>query len=280
MARSGPLPEFADLVRAADRPRYFAALFAPAAVRADLLAVAALRAELAAVADRVSESGLGEIRLTWWRDSLESVAAGGAAETPLLRALGAAIGRHRLPAAPLLAMAEAFRGDLYSDPAPTINDLEGFLGETESAVFQLSALILGSDAGASAEAAGHAGVAYGIARRLAALARERRRGRAMVPADVLHRHGLPPEGLFAGADGEALAAAVGDLAAHARTHHARALAALKGAGGRAARAAFLPLAAVPPLLAAVGRAGAAILHRTADTGDATLILRMARRAFF
>jgi phytoene synthase len=43
---------------------------------------------------------------------------------------------------------------------PTLSDLEGYLGETSSSLIQMAALILGKGA---AEAAGLAGVAFGLA---------------------------------------------------------------------------------------------------------------------
>ena len=53
--------------------------------------------------------------------------------------------------------------DLYDDTMPTLNDLEGYCGETSSSLIRLGAMILadGSDPGA-ADAAGHAGVAYAL----------------------------------------------------------------------------------------------------------------------
>nr|MDQ2705339.1 squalene/phytoene synthase family protein [Pseudomonadota bacterium] len=54
-----------DLVRAADRDRYIAALYAPEDRRADLLALYAFNAEIAGIRDRISQALPGEIRLQW-----------------------------------------------------------------------------------------------------------------------------------------------------------------------------------------------------------------------
>jgi phytoene/squalene synthetase len=54
--------------------------------------------------------------------------------------------------------------DLYDDPIETRVSLEGYAGETASALIQLASLVLSPDeAPQSAEAAGHAGVAQAIA---------------------------------------------------------------------------------------------------------------------
>ena len=63
-------------VRAADPDRYFSALFAPAALRPQLLVLYAFNAELARVAETVREPMLGAIRLEWWRETAEGAKIG------------------------------------------------------------------------------------------------------------------------------------------------------------------------------------------------------------
>jgi phytoene synthase len=62
---------------------------------------------------------------------------------------------------------------------PTTGDLEGYLGETSSALIRLASLVLagGQDPG-GADAAGHAGLAYGITGLLRTLPWHSRRGRS------------------------------------------------------------------------------------------------------
>ena len=82
---------------------------------------------------------------------------------PVIEALAPAVERGDLPKSSLLNMIEARRFDLYDDPMPALNDLEGYLGDTAAAVIQMSALVLDREkAQACAEAAGLAGVAMGI----------------------------------------------------------------------------------------------------------------------
>jgi phytoene/squalene synthetase len=66
-----------DLVRRVDPDRWLAARFiGDAAARADVIALYGLNYELARVAGGVSNALMGEIRLTWWREAMEEVAAG------------------------------------------------------------------------------------------------------------------------------------------------------------------------------------------------------------
>ena len=69
-----------------------------------------------------------------------------AASTAAIRVgRGAARRRSRefgLPLAAFDNLLEARIFDLYDDPMPTLNDLEGYAGETASALIQLGAMIL------------------------------------------------------------------------------------------------------------------------------------------
>ncbi|MBV8971254.1 MAG: squalene/phytoene synthase family protein [Sphingomonadaceae bacterium] len=83
----------ADLVRARDRDRYLATLYAPAEVRPALFALHALDLELANVVATTTEAMLGEIRLAWWREALTKLDTAPPPAQPVLTALG----RHALP---------------------------------------------------------------------------------------------------------------------------------------------------------------------------------------
>ena len=76
-------------VRAADPDRYFAALFAPAALRPFLFALYAFNAEVARVAETVREPMLGAIRLEWWRETVEGAAKGAPRNHDVARGLAA-----------------------------------------------------------------------------------------------------------------------------------------------------------------------------------------------
>jgi phytoene synthase len=75
------------LVRAADKDRFLATLFAPGRKRGPLFALYAFNIEIAGVRDRVREPMAGEIRLQWWRDVLDGERGGEAAANPVAAAL-------------------------------------------------------------------------------------------------------------------------------------------------------------------------------------------------
>ena len=174
-----------DLVRAGDKDRFLANLFAPAGKRPHLMALHAFNLEIARVRGAVSEPQLGEIRLQWWLDTLDAIYAGGSAEHTVAEALARAIAAGGLPKDALRNLVLARRFDLYDDPMPSLVGLEGYLGETSSVLIQMAAMILaGPQAGAAAEAAGLAGVAHGLAGVLRARPIQRARGQNYLPPDM------------------------------------------------------------------------------------------------
>jgi phytoene synthase len=262
------------LVRAHDRPRYYATLFAPAAIRDDLFALYAFATEIARVPDQVREPGLGEIRLRWWSDALSGM-AGEESEgaTPALRALASVMAKYRLPQAPFELLVEARIPDLYADPPATVADLEGRMGETESVLFQLAAMIAGASGPEVSDAAGHAGVAYGIARRLATFGTDRARGRSIMPADIMRRLELAPADVFSAERDKDLAQPVAELVEAARQHWSKA-AEYVAPLPRPIRTVFLPLAVVPPLLGRIENLGNTVIGREAYLSDIESLLRI------
>lgn len=154
-----------DLVRRHDRDRFLASLFAPDDRRGALLALYAFDIEIARIAAAVSEPMLGDIRLQWWRETLDALARGEAVAHPVAEELGKAIQVHCLPLAPFLALVDAHQCDLREGSVPDVAALETYLGHTSSAIIQLASVILAGEAARTgAEAAGFAGVALGLAR--------------------------------------------------------------------------------------------------------------------
>lgn len=258
---SDPFEHCAALVRRFDKDRFLASLFIPEPTRRHVLALYAFNLEAARVRETISSPLPGEIRLQWWRDVL---ARGEASAHPVAAALLNAIDRFRLPLAPFTNLLDARIFDLYDDPMPSFADLEGYAGETSSALIQLAALILadGEDP-RTHEASGHAGVAYAIVGLLRALPLHAARGQCYLPKDMLARHGAAPEDVTAQRATPGLLACLSDLRAAARAH-LNAAQTLLPAVRPEARAAFLPIAFVEPYLKRLSRPRLDPFRETAD----------------
>lgn len=245
----------AEEVRRHDRERFLADLFAPEPARRHLFALHAFNLEIARVRELVSSPMPGEIRLQWWRDVLAGKAAGDAAGNPVAAAIIETLSLNALPAPALDRLIEARIFDLYNDPMPSLADLEGYAGETNSVLIQCAAMILagGRDPG-TADAAGHAGVALAIVGLLRALPLHAGRQQLYLPGDMMKTSGVSAEDIFSGRTTPALRTLLAELRTVARGHLAEARRRL-GSVDRALLPAFLPLALVEPLLARMERGG-------------------------
>lgn len=253
-----------QLVREGDPDRYYATLFAPAAARPHLFALYAFSLTIARVREAASNPMAGEIRLQWWRDALQGEARGDVRANPVAAALEEAIRVNRLLRQPFVDLIDARVFDLYEDPMPRVNDLEGYCGETASVLFRLASLVIGNGTEpGGAGAAGHAGVAYGLTGLLRALPWHARSGQVYLPADVLGRYGVTREDITSGRGGPGLRRACADLRDLARTH-LKAFEAARPTIAPLAGTAFLPVALVEPYLATMERASYDPLNTITD----------------
>lgn len=256
-----------DLVRAGDKDRYLASLFAPDQLRPHLLALYAFNIEIARIRETVSEAALGEIRLQWWLDAIEGLYSGDRQSHPVIEALAPAIELAQLPRQALLNMVEARRFDLYDDPMPSLQQLEGYLGETSSMLIQLAAMILDKpQAERLAEVSGLAGVAMGITGLLRSLPLHRTRGQCFVPAELLAGYGLTPAHLLAGREPDGLANVLADLRQHAASRLSEAKA-MTAAISAQAFPAYLPSSLTGLYLARLTKLGARSLNEIADVAQ-------------
>ncbi len=243
----------AELVRTADRDRFLSALFAPAEYRAALHALYAFNVEVARVREVAREPLPGEIRLQWWSEVVNGERAEEAAANPVASALLTVIERHRLTVPALTALLDARRFDLYDDPMARLADLEAYGQKTSSALLALAAQILAGGEGEVTElVANPAGIAYAIAGLIRAFPQHAARQQLYVPVELLNRHGVEPQDIFAGRSSKNLRAVFAELQDIARRYLLAAhqhIATLPDA----ALPAFLPVALVRPALDRLAR---------------------------
>ena len=231
-----------DFVRANDPDRWFASLFWPEPVRHHAHALLAFNLEIARVREAVSEPMLGEIRLQYWRDVIETGEAGG---NPVAEALLDTIVRFNLDKDRLLALIEARSFDLYDDPMPSEAALEAYARDTSSTLFEAIARLLapGRLPPPCVDAAGRA---YALTGLLRGLPWQVMKGQLFLPLDVLQKFQLPPENVLAHQNSPALGLVLNALRARVRNHLAAMETGLASAGPAAA--ACLPAFLCAPYL--------------------------------
>jgi phytoene synthase len=227
-----------NLLRAGDKDRWLASLFAPADRRPHLYALYAFNLEIARVRELAREPMAGEIRLQWWREALAGARPGEAAAHPVASALLEAVGRYGLETQALVDLIEARAFDLYADPMPSLDAFAAYGRRTASGLIALAARVLDPDRTDVGELARPAGIAYATTGLLRAFALHASRGQLYLPGDVLDRHQVLASDIFAGRTTDALRAALAELRAVARAN----------LDAFAAKRAALPRAMVPAFL--------------------------------
>lgn len=255
MTQSSALSAVARDVRRHDRDRFVMALFAPSAVREALFTLYGFNIEIARVRELVSEPMLGQIRLQWWHDTLDSLYGGGrGADHPVAADLARIIADHSLSRSHFDSLLNARLTDLDNGPLPDLTALEDYAEGTSAALLFLALELLGVRDDAAFAAARHVGIAWALTGLLRAAPYHAAAGRIYLPFSLLDAHGVEVEDLLAGKPPAALTALGRELSERVRHHIAQARALHRD----------LPQAAVPALLAAA--LAESYLDRLAKTG--------------
>jgi 15-cis-phytoene synthase len=228
-------------VRRADPARYFSALFAPKDKRAHLFALYAFNNEIARVGESVREPMMGEIRLQWWRETIEAAREGHARNHDVAQALVELFKVVELPQSIFDTMIDARAFDFSPDVFADFAALETYADATSGSLMKLTARVLGANDERDAQAR-EAGIAYALAGLLRTIPFHAARRKLYLPMDLLAAVDLTPEEIFAGRGGVKLKAVINQLALKAKEklNSVRAM----GKPGRALPA-FLPASLVP-----------------------------------
>jgi phytoene synthase len=266
----------AELVRTADRDRFLSSLFAPAEHRGALHTLYAFNIEIARVREVAREALPGEIRLQWWSEVIDGARAEEAGANPVASALLATLERYRLPPTRLAGLIDAHRFDLYDEPMARLADLEAYARDTSSVLLALAAQILvGAQGEGTVAIADAAGMAQAIAGLLRAFPVHASRRQLYLPLDLLERHGVEPQDVFAGRSSKNLGAAFAELRdvalGHLRAAHEN-IAVLP----QVALPAFLSVALVRPSLDRLARSDPFMAAEISPWRRQWLIWRAAR----
>jgi phytoene synthase len=179
----------ADLVRRDDHDRYLTVLHARPDDRPTLFSLYAFNLEIAKTREVVSEPALGEIRLQWWRETVEQLYAGECREHEVVRALSDVVRERDVPQQALQDLIDAREADLYDEQPKCLMELEAYAESTGGGIQALAALALGGTNGAL-ESARHVGIAWALTGLIRALPFHVRQGRVYVPSDLMVEEGL------------------------------------------------------------------------------------------
>lgn len=261
----------AEQVRTYDYHRYFAATLAPAEIRRGLFALYAFNLEIASVRERVSEALLGQMRLQWWRDTIEEIYAGTTRNHAVVSEISWCIATFELPEGSLEKMIDGRMFDLEDEPPEDSGALAVYAGATSGQLAAIAATIC-EQADFSAEA--HAfGTYWGMTGLLRALPYQAAQRRVYLPKDILRSQNLSMEEMIERQNPAALMSAVSEVtnlieSARPKVHRVP----------RAVRPAVAYAAVVTPYLERLKRAGYDVYAPGLEPSRLRGQLRIARTA--
>lgn len=196
MSEEGQNSYLSDEVKRYDYDRWLTVLFAPPTARDGVFALLAFHAEIARIRETVSEPMLGDIRLQWWRDALNSIAAGKVPAHPVAEALAHTIPAHGLDVGDFQNIIDARAYDLDPQPFQRISELLSYADQTGGILNSLFMRIMGvTDAGGLA-AARQVGKAYALVGILRAVPYHVAQDVLRIPSEMIDAHGLNADTLF------------------------------------------------------------------------------------
>jgi NADH dehydrogenase [ubiquinone] 1 alpha subcomplex assembly factor 6 len=192
MMKSDDFTYCARLARERDYARYLCALAAPSAKRHALFVLLAFNDELGKIRDIVSEPALGDIRLAWWRESLNASSEGDGGTHPVARALTTLKDRGDIDTSALEAMIDGRARDMDPGSFATLPELEKYAADTAGSLAAASLQLLDVEDEGSKRAAIEVATAWaliGILRSLPYHERAGRQilGRGIARLDILDR---------------------------------------------------------------------------------------------
>jgi phytoene/squalene synthetase len=132
----------AKLVEQADEPRFRAAMAAPVAARRVLFPLYAFNVEVTRAPWVTQEPMIAEMRLQWWRDALEEIAAGKARKHEVVDALAQVLDKDAC--ATLDKLIAARRWDCYKDAFEDDAHLNDYIDATSGGLIWTAARLLGA----------------------------------------------------------------------------------------------------------------------------------------
>ena len=169
-------------------------------------------------------------------------------------ALLAGLRQHNIKPDRLTGIVDAHQFDLYDEPMGTLDDLDNYAVMTRTALLDVAIAILGGAGPDAMMLMRGAGIAATVTWILTNLAKHVSRRQMFVPLEVLERHKVDLNEVYAGKVSEALKAALAELRRHARRQMAAARSEVPHVP-QAILPALLPLALTGPTLRPMDRRG-------------------------
>lgn len=221
-----------------DNDRYLCAAYAAPERREGLIALYAFNLDVARIREQMREPLLAQIRLQWWRDTVESIFAGNTPSQPVAAALAETVRRYAINAGDIERYLDGRARDLDDGAPADLAALEDYADATSGSLSAMSLRVLGVESEDASAAMRHVAVAWALIGLMRAVPFHAQARRVYLPAALNRRAGLDVFALFDKGETAGLTTVVEEVTEVAATH-LRAARALRRTVPRAALPAML-----------------------------------------
>jgi 15-cis-phytoene synthase len=239
---------------------YYSFLFLPPPRRRAITALYAYCREVDDVVDEVSDPGVAQAKLDWWRAEIERLFAG-QPQHPVTQALAPHVEPFGLTRERLLQVLEGMEMDLRQSRYLDFPNLRRYCHLVAGVVGEMAAGIFGASDDRTYEYARQLGLALQLVNIVRDVGEDARRGRLYLPLDDLQAAGVKVSDVLNGHYVEGFETVMRTQAARARAAYRAALDALPAADRKAQRTGLIMGAIYLTLLDEIERENFRVLHQ-------------------
>lgn len=195
-----------------------AALLLPAGPRENVIAIRAFNVSVAQIQDQVSQGLIGQMRIKFWQDTLESTHHGAPPSQPVALQLHKAVKANRLSKQWLQRLLSSRENTLNLKSFESLSAVETYAEHSVSSVLYLTLECLNIRNVHADHAASHIGKAQGLVTLLRAVPHNSQRSKVYIPIDMLVRHKVSQQDLVKGSTDSRVKDLVFDIASTANAH--------------------------------------------------------------
>jgi phytoene synthase len=239
---------------------YYSFLFLPPARRRAITALYAYCREVDDVVDEVSDPGVAQAKLAWWRNEVEQLFAGRPTH-PVTQALQPHLEAFGITGDRMLQVIAGMQMDLQQSRYLDFANLRRYCHLVAGVVGEMSAGIFGASSERTFEYARQLGLALQLVNILRDVGEDARRGRIYLPLDDLQAAGVKVSDVVNGRYVDGFSAVMRKQAQRAREAYRAAMAALPDADRQAQRPGLIMGAIYLTLLEEIEREDFRVLHQ-------------------
>ncbi|XP_002735300.2 NADH dehydrogenase (ubiquinone) complex I, assembly factor 6-like [Saccoglossus kowalevskii] len=207
-----------DVVKKHDYENFLCTLLLPKNARTATFALRAFNVDVATVKDNTSDIKIAQMRMQFWKETINEIYQGSPRQTPIACELHRAVASHKLSKRWFSRIIEERERNLHDKAHASLEDVENSAEKTTSSLLYLILETLGLKDVNADHAASHIGKSHGIVTLLRSTPHHASRRRVYLPMEILIKYGVSQEQILRGKTEQNLKDAVFEIASQANSH--------------------------------------------------------------